>query len=46
VERDTDQASLGAPAVAIEVLSPDDRRAEVEHKIVTDCAGGVSRRLS
>lgn len=33
---------LGAPTVAVEVLSPDDRRLDVEHKIVTYLAAGSS----
>jgi Uma2 family endonuclease len=31
---------LGAPTVAVEVLSPDDRRLDVEHKIATYLAAG------
>ena len=33
---------LGAPTVAVEVLSPDDRRLDVEHKIATYIAAGSS----
>jgi Uma2 family endonuclease len=31
---------LGAPTIAVEVLSPDDRRLDVEHKIATYLAAG------
>ncbi len=36
---------LGAPTVAVEVLSPDDRRLDVEHKIATYLAAGSSAVL-
>ena len=40
--RELVQVPLGAPTVAVEVLSPDDRRPDVEHKIVTYLAAGTS----
>ncbi len=36
------QVPLGAPTVAVEVLSPDDRAADVDHKIATYLAAGTS----
>ena len=35
-------APLGSPTVAIEILSPDDRRADVEDKIATYLAAGTA----
>ncbi len=40
--RELVQVPLGAPTVAVEVLSPDDRRPDVEHKIATYLAAGTS----
>jgi Uma2 family endonuclease len=40
--RDVVQVPLGAPTVAVEVLSPDDRAADVEHKISIYLAAGTS----
>ena len=40
--REAVQVPLGAPTVAVEVLSPDDRAADVEHKIATYRAAGTS----
>jgi Uma2 family endonuclease len=40
--RDLVDVPLGAPTVAVEVLSPDDRRLDVEHKIATYLAAGSS----
>lgn len=40
--RDVVQVPLGAPTVAVEILSPDDRRADVEHKIATYLAAGTA----
>ena len=39
--RDLVQVPLGAPTVAVEILSPDDRPAYVEHKIATYRAAGT-----
>lgn len=39
--RDLVQVPLGAPTVAVEILSPDDRTADVEHKIATYLAAGT-----
>ena len=36
------EVPLGAPTVAVEVLSRDDRRADVDHKIATYLAAGTS----
>jgi Uma2 family endonuclease len=36
------QVPLGAPTVAVEILSPDDRRPDVEHKIATYLAAGTA----
>ncbi len=36
------QVPLGAPTVAVEVLSPDDRRRNVEHKVRTYLAAGAA----
>jgi len=36
------QVPLGAPTVAVEVLSPDDRRRNVEHKIRTYLSAGAA----
>jgi Uma2 family endonuclease len=36
------QVPLGAPTVAVEILSPDDRRPDVEHKIETYLRAGAS----
>ena len=41
-ERDAVQIPLGSPTVAFEILSPDDRRADVEHKTVTYLAAGTA----
>ena len=41
-ERSTYQVPLGAPAVAVEILLPGDRRLDVEHKIVTYLAAGTT----
>ncbi len=40
--RDEAQVPLGAPTVAFEVLSPDDRRRDVEDKIATYLAAGTA----
>jgi len=40
--RDLVQVPLGAPTVAVEIRSPDDRPAYVEHKIATYLAAGTS----
>jgi Uma2 family endonuclease len=40
--RDDVQVPLGAPTAAFEILSPDDRRADVEHKIATYLAAGTA----
>lgn len=40
--RDAVEVPLGAPTVAVEVLSRDDRRADVDHKIATYLAAGTS----
>jgi Uma2 family endonuclease len=40
--RELVQVPLGAPTVAVEVLSPDDRRPDVEDKIMTYLAAGTS----
>ncbi len=40
--RDAVQVPLGAPTVAVEVLSPDDRRGDVEHKIATYLSAGAA----
>jgi Uma2 family endonuclease len=40
--RDVVQVPLGAPTVAVEVLSPGDRRGDVEHKIATYLAAGAA----
>ncbi len=40
--RDVVQVPLGAPTVAVEVISRDDRRADVDHKIATYLAAGSS----
>jgi Uma2 family endonuclease len=39
---DVVQVPLGAPTVAVEVLSRDDRKADVDHKIATYLAAGAS----
>jgi Uma2 family endonuclease len=39
---DVVEVPLGAPTVAVEVLSRDDRRADVDHKIATYLAAGTS----
>ena len=39
---DVVEVPLGAPTVAIEILSRDDRRADVDHKIATYLASGTS----
>ena len=39
--RDLVQVPLGAPTVAVEIMSPDDRPADVEHKIATYLAAGT-----
>jgi hypothetical protein len=33
---------IGSPTVAVEILSPDDRRADVDHKIATYLAAGTA----
>jgi Uma2 family endonuclease len=40
--RDAVQVPLGAPTVAVEILSPDDRRGDVEHKIATYLSAGTA----
>jgi Uma2 family endonuclease len=40
--RDDVQVPLGAPTVAVEILSPYDRRPDVEHKVATYLAAGTS----
>ena len=40
--RELVQVPLGAPTVAVEIRSPDDRRAYVEHKVATYLASGTS----
>ncbi len=40
--RDLVQVPLGAPTVAVEILSPDDRAGDVEHKVATYRAAGTS----
>ena len=40
--RDAVQVPLAAPTVAVEILSPGDRRADVEHKIATYVAAGTA----
>ena len=40
--RELVQVPLGAPTVAVEIRSPDDRQAYVEHKIATYLAAGTS----
>jgi Uma2 family endonuclease len=39
---DAVQVPLGAPTVAVEILSPDDRTPDVEHKIATYLRAGTS----
>ncbi len=39
---DVVEVPLGAPTVAVEVLSRDDRRADVDHKVATYLAAGTS----
>ncbi|HTW86021.1 MAG TPA: Uma2 family endonuclease [Candidatus Sulfotelmatobacter sp.] len=39
---DAVQVPIGAPTLAVEVLSPDDRPADVSHKIATYLAAGTS----
>ena len=39
------QVPLGAPTVAVEILSPDDRRVDVEHKIATYLRAGAAAVL-
>jgi Uma2 family endonuclease len=41
-ERSTYQVPLGSPTVAVEILSPGDRRLDVEHKIATYLAAGTT----
>jgi len=41
-DRDAVQVPLGAPTVAFEILSPDDRSADVEHKVATYLAAGTA----
>ena len=43
--RDLVQVPLGAPTVAVEIRSPDDRPAYAEHKIATYLAAGTSAVL-
>jgi Uma2 family endonuclease len=38
-------APLGSPTVAIEILSPDDRRADVEDKVATYLAAGTAAMI-
>jgi Uma2 family endonuclease len=40
--REAVQVPLGAPTVAVEVLSPDDRAADVAHKITTYLSAGTA----
>jgi Uma2 family endonuclease len=40
--RDVVEVPLGAPTVAVEILSPDDRRADVADKIATYLAAGTA----
>jgi Uma2 family endonuclease len=40
--RDLVQVPLGAPTVAVEIRSPDDRPSYVEHKVTTYRAAGTS----
>jgi Uma2 family endonuclease len=40
--RDTVQVPLAAPTVAVEILSPGDRRRDVQHKITTYLAAGTA----
>ena len=42
VPREVRQVPLGAPTVAVEILSPDDRRADVEEKIATYLRAGAA----
>ena len=44
--RDEVQVPLGAPTVAFEVLSPYDRRADVQHKVATYLAAGTAAVIS
>jgi Uma2 family endonuclease len=43
--RDTVQVPLAAPTVAVEILSPGDRRRDVQHKIATYLAAGTAAVL-
>ena len=43
--RELVQVPLAAPTVAVEILSPDDRRADVEHKIAVYLAAGTAAVL-